>query len=106
MIPTNTFLIHISYFTKDKDGTHEYLLPMDSENVCVGDLVSKELLAVNLEDDLSIAAQKMIKNHISGIPVTDDDDQLVGIVSNLDIVNAFVKVPITEDLLQKYSELY
>ena len=106
VITTNAFLIHSSYFTKDKDGTREYLLPMDSENVCVGDLVSKELLAVNLEDDLSIAAQKMIKNHINGIPVTDHNDQLVGVVSNLDVVRAFVKVPLTEDLLQKYSELY
>jgi len=106
VITTNAFLIHSSYFTKDKDVTREYLLPTDSENMCVGDLVSKELLAVNLEDDLSIAAQKMIKNHINGIPVTDDNDQLVGVVSNLDIVKAFVKVPLTEDLLQKYSELY
>jgi len=106
VITTNAFLTHSSYFTKNKDGTREYLLPMDSENMCVGDLVSKELLAVNLEDDLSIAAQKMIKNHINGIPVTDDNDQLVGVVSNLDVVKAFVKVPLTEDLLQKYSELY
>ena len=106
VITTNAFLIHSSYFTKDKDVTREYLLPMDSKNMCVGDLVSKELLAVNLEDDLSIAAQKMIKNNINGIPVTDDNDQLVGVVSNLDIVKAFVKVPLTEDLLQKYSELY
>ena len=106
VITTNAFLIHSSYFTKDKDGTREYLLPMDSENMCVGDLVSKELLAVNLEDDLSIAAQKMIKNHINGIPVTDHNDQLVGVVSNLDVVKAFVKVPLTEDLLQKYSEFY
>ena len=106
VITTNTFLTHSSYFTKDKDCTREYLLPTNSENMYVGDLVSKELLAVNLEDDLSIAAQKMIKNHINGIPVTDDNDQLVGVVSNLDVVKDFVKVPLTEDLLQKYSELY
>jgi len=106
VMTTNTFLTHSSYFTKDNESTREYLLPTDSENMRVGDLVSKELLAVNLEDDLSIASQKMIKNHINGIPVTDDNDQLVGIVSNLDVVKAFVKVPLTEELLQKYSELY
>ncbi len=106
MITTNTFLIHSSYFTKNNDDTHEYLLPTDFENTCVGDLVSEELLTVSLEDDLSIAAQKMVKNHIGGIPVTDDDGKLVGVVSNSDVVNAFVQVPLTEDLLQKYSELY
>jgi len=106
VITTNDFLIHSSYFTENKIGTREYLLPVDSEKMCVGDLVSNELLAVNLEDDLSIVAQKMIKNHIHGIPVIDDNDNLVGIVSNLDVVKAFVKVPLTKDLLQKYSKLY
>jgi CBS domain-containing protein len=73
--------------------------------MCVGDLVSKELLTINLEDDLSIAAQKMIKNHINGIPVVDDTSKLVGVVSNLDVVKAFVHVAPTEDLLE-YSKFY
>jgi CBS domain-containing protein len=105
MITTNTFLIHSSYFTKDKTITREYLVPVDSEKMCVGDLVSKELLTINLEDDLSIAAQKMIKNHINGIPVVDDTSKLVGVVSNLDVVKAFVHVAPTEDLLE-YSKFY
>jgi len=82
------------------------LLPADSEEMCVGDLVGKELLTVNLEDDLSIAAQKMIKNKINGIPVVDDNNKLVGVVSNLDIVKAFVKVASTAHLISKYSKFY
>jgi CBS domain-containing protein len=106
VITTNDFLLHSSYFTKDKTRTRDYLLPINSEKICVGDLVNNVLLTVNLEEDLSIAAQKMIKNHINGIPVIDDTDKLVGIVSNFDVVKAFVKVPLTKDLLQKYSKLY
>jgi CBS domain-containing protein len=105
VITTNTFLIHSSYFTKNKTKTREYLFPVDSKDMCVGDLVSKELLTVNLEDDLSIAAQKMIKNQINGIPVVDDKNELVGVVSNLDVVKAFVEVASTEHLLE-YSKLY
>ena len=105
VITTNTFLIHSSYFTKGKTITREYLFPVDSEDMCVGDLVSKELLTVNLEDDLSIAAQKMIKNQINGIPVVDDKNELVGVVSNLDVVKAFTKVQSTEHLLE-YSKFY
>ena len=105
VITTNTFLIHSSYFTKGKTRTREYLFSVDSEDMCVGDLVSKELLTVNLEDDLSIAAQKMIKNQINGIPVVDDKNELVGVVSNLDIVKAFVRVESTEHLLE-YSKFY
>jgi CBS domain-containing protein len=107
VITSNSFLVHRSYFTKGKTGTRDHhLLSADSESMCVGDLVSKDLLAVNLEDDLSVAAQKMIKNHIHGIPVIDDAARLVGVVSNSDIVRAFVKVPLTKELLEKYSELY
>jgi CBS domain-containing protein len=105
VITTNSFLIHRSYFTKDNTGTREYLLSVDSEKMCVGDLVSKELLAVNLDDDLSIAAQKMIKNHINGMPVIDNTGKLVGVVSNLDVVKAFVHVASTDDLLE-YSKFY
>jgi len=106
VITSNDFLVHRSYITKDKTGTREHLLSADSESMCVGDLVSKDLLAVNLEEDLSVAAQKMVKNHIHGIPVIDDADRLVGVVSNSDIVRAFAKVPLTKELLEKYSELY
>ena len=74
--------------------------------MCVGDIISKEFLAVNLEDDLSVASRKMIKNYIHGIPVIDNEDKLVGVVSNSDIVRAFCRVPVNEELLQKYSELY
>ena len=106
VITTNTFLRHSSYFTKSKTKTREYLLPVYSEKICVGDLLSKDLLTVNLEDDLSIAAQKMIKNQINGIPVVDDTSKLVGVVSNLDVVKAFVKVGLTEHLLLEYSRFY
>ena len=106
VITTNDFLLNSSYFTKDPTTTREYLLPIDAKKMCVDDLISNELVAVNLEDDLSVASQKMIKNHINGIPVIDETDRLVGIVSTFDVVNAFVKVPLTEDLLQKYSKLY
>ncbi|MDH3341133.1 MAG: CBS domain-containing protein [Nitrosopumilus sp.] len=106
VMTSNNFLVYRSYFTKGKTGTREHLLSADSESMCVGDLVSKDLLAVNVEDDLSIAAQKMIKNHIHGMPVIDDADKLVGVVSNSDIVRAFVKVPLTKELLEKYSRLY
>jgi len=105
VITTNTFLIHSSYFTKGKTKTRDYLFPIDADDMCVGDLVSKELLTVNLEDDLSIAAQKMIKNQINGIPVVDDKNELVGVVSNLDVVKAFTKVQSTEHLLE-YSKFY
>lgn len=106
VITTNTFLKHRTYAPKIQDINSENQLRADSEKMCVGDLIKHEVLYVNPEDDLSVAAKKMIKNHISGIPVVDNTSKLVGIVSNSDIVKAFVRVPLYEELLQKYAELY
>ncbi len=106
VITTNTFLKHRTYAPKIQDINSENQFRADSEKMCVGDLIKHEVLYVNPEDDLSVAAKKMIKNHISGIPVVDNTSKLVGIVSNSDIVKAFVRVPLYEELLQKYAELY
>jgi len=48
----------------------------------------------------------MIKNQINGIPVVDDTSKLVGVVSNLDVVKAFVQAVSTEHLLLEYSKFY
>ena len=106
VITTNTFLKHRTYAPKIQNINSENQFRADSEKMCVGDLIKHEVLYVNPEDDLSVAAKKMIKNHISGIPVVDNTSKLVGIVSNSDIVKAFVRVPLYEELLQKYAELY
>ena len=105
IITTNTFLTNSSYFTKDSE-TCDYLLPSENEERTVGDLVSEELVAINVEDDLAIAAQKMIQNHINGIPVTDNSGMLIGVISSSDIIRAFVKVPLTKKLLEEYSKSY
>jgi CBS domain-containing protein len=106
VITTKTFLKHRTYAPQIQDINSENQLRTDSKKMCVGDLIKHEILYVNPEDDLSTAAQKMIKNYISGIPVVDNRSKLVGIVSNSDIVKAFVRVPLNDELSQKYAELY
>ncbi len=105
VITTNTFLKHRNFSTKTKDFS-EKRFSAESEKICIGDLVKDVVLNVNPDDDLSLAAQKMIKNHVSGIPVVDDSGKLVGIVSNSDVVRALAKVSLNEELLEKYAESY
>ena len=106
MITTNTLLTNSSYFTKEDSKTRNYLLPSDAEGMTVGDLVREELVSIHIDDDLSIAAQKMVKNRINGIPVIDHSARLVGVISSLDIIRAFVKAPLTKKLLEEYSKSY
>jgi len=106
LISTNTLLTHSDYFTKGNTRSRDYLLPLHGENLSVKDLLNNELLTINEEEDLTVGADKMIKNKISGIPVVDSNQNLVGILSKTDIVRAFSLVGLHEELRSKYKELY
>ncbi len=106
LISTNTLLTHSNYFTKGKTRSRDYLLPINGEKLTVNDLLADELLTINGEEDLAIAASKMIKNNIGGIPVVDSNQNLIGIVSKTDVVRAFSIVGSHKELRSKYQELY
>lgn len=106
LISTNTLLTHSDYFTKGSTRSRDYLLPINGEKLIVNDLLSDELLTVNEEEDLVVAANKMIKNKISGIPVVDFNNNLVGIISKTDVVRALSIVKPHEKLKSQYKELY
>lgn len=106
LVTTNTFLTHSDYFTKGSTRSRDYLLPIDGKKLSVSDLIGDELLTVNDEDDLALAASLMIKNKISGIPVVNSKNSLIGIVSKTDIVKAFTVVGPHEKLKSVYKELY
>ncbi len=107
IITTNTFLTHSSYFTNGKTRTRDYLLPTKEETeLHVGDLIKKELVTIGPEDDLATAAQRMIKNEISGIPVVNGEKKIVGIITKFDVVRAFSDTGINEKLKTKYKNVY
>jgi predicted transcriptional regulator len=106
LISTNTLLTHSDYFTKGSTRSRNYLLPINGEKLTVNDLLSDDLLTINEEEDLVIAANKMIKNKISGIPVVDSNNNLVGIISKTDVVRALSIIKPHEKLKLKYKELY
>lgn len=107
LITTNTLLTNSDYFSGKPTMTHDYLLPIGkADDITVGELLKQELLIIKQENDLASAASLMVKNKISGIPVVDNNGDLVGVVSKLDIVEAFTKVGTNEELKVKYSELY
>ena len=106
LISTNTLLTHSDYFTKGKTRSKDYLLPIDGKKLTVNDLLTDELLTINEEEDLAIAASKMIKNNVGGIPVVDLNQNLIGIVSKSDVVRASSIVGSHKELKSKYKELY
>ena len=56
----------------------------DEEQIAM--LMTRDLITAKMDDDLKTVAEKMVENNIRRIPVVDDNDELVGIVTSFDIV--------------------
>ncbi len=52
----------------------------------VRDVMSREVIAVNPDTSLQTAAELMLEHGISGMPVVDEQGQLLGMVSKTDLV--------------------
>jgi len=105
LITTNTLLTHSDYFTKGHTRSRDYLLPLDKDTN-VNDLLEGNLVTIREDEDLAKAASLMIKHKISGIPVLDSNQNLIGLVSKTDVVEAFSDVLPHEQLKMKYKEMY
>jgi predicted transcriptional regulator len=105
LITTNTLLTHSDYFTKGHTRSRDYLLPLNKDAM-VNDLLEGNLVTIREDEDLAKAASLMIKHKISGIPVLDSNQNLIGLVSKTDVVEAFSDVLPHEQLKMKYKEMY
>jgi CBS domain-containing protein len=71
--------------------------------LAVSDLIKNEVLMIEPDDDLATAADLMVRNNVSGVPViVMQKNKLVGIVTKFDIVRAFAEVLPHRKLLDKY----
>jgi CBS domain-containing protein len=59
---------------------------IDVRSMTVSDVMQREVLAVNADWSLEELAGFLVDNGISGAPVTEEDGELVGVVSMTDMV--------------------
>ena len=57
----------------------------DPRGMPVREVASQDLVTVGQDEDLSEALNRMASNQVRRIPVVDEDDRLVGIVSQADV---------------------
>lgn len=55
------------------------------------DLMTKHVVKIGPNDKIGTAAEIFLENYFHAIPVINDDNQLVGIVSSYDIIKMFFK---------------
>ncbi len=67
--------------------------PQDREkalNSKISDIMTTEPITVSPEDDLQEAVELLIEEKIGGIPVVEESEGLVGIVTYMDILRCFL----------------
>ncbi len=72
----------------------------DEEQIAM--LMSRNLVTVNPDDDVTDAARVMIENDVRRVPVINEDGELVGIITSFDLVSkALTKIDV-DDAVENY----
>ena len=58
------------------------------------DLMAKNVLTVTPETSISQAANLLLEYHVNGMPVVDEEDNLVGIICQSDIITQQKQLPL------------
>jgi acetoin utilization protein AcuB len=68
------------------------LLPAMVTGLSVEDLMVKNPITVRLDDDIEVVARIIYEKKIGGMPVVDDDNKVVGVMTVTDLLNAFINI--------------
>ena len=63
----------------------------------VGQVMTHNTVAIGPDESIVDAAECMLEHKISGLPVVDDHNVLVGVISEADIFRALVKSKLTDE---------
>ena len=68
------------------------LVPAMVTGLSVADLMIKNPITMHPDTDVEVAARIIYEKKIGGMPVVDDDNKVVGIITVTDILNAFINI--------------
>ncbi|WP_176714108.1 HutP family protein [Orenia metallireducens] len=75
-------------------------------NIRIKEVMEAEVITINENKSIQEAAQLLSDNQISGVPVLNDEGELVGIITSSDIVSGYVKEERTAKLSPESSAIY
>ena len=87
---TDLFSADPSVFTASNNQKHSKRL----QSAPIGYIMTSTPITIQANDNIDLAAQKMIENKIHSLPVLDENNTLVGIITDTDlfklIINRFL----------------
>jgi acetoin utilization protein AcuB len=68
------------------------LLPAMVTGLSVADLMIKDPITVHTDDDIEVVARVIYEKKIGGMPVVDDKNKVVGVMTVTDLLHAFINI--------------
>lgn len=68
------------------------LLPAMVTGLSVADLMIKNPITIHPDTDIEVVARIIYEKKIGGMPVVDDDNKVVGVMTITDLLNAFINI--------------
>jgi len=62
--------------------------------ICARDIMTKDVITVSPETDISQATGILLENHINGVPVVDQQGKLVGMLCQSDLITQQKRFPV------------
>jgi CBS domain-containing membrane protein len=56
-----------------------------------GQIMTQPVYSISSESNISLAADMMAKSKVSGLPVLNNNDELIGIISEKDLIKSVIK---------------
>ncbi len=76
----------------------------DPKTTRVEEVMSKELVTCRADDDVDVAMQAMAQFQLRRIPIVDNDDRLVGIISQADVATRVGEPEKTAEVVREISQ--
>jgi len=67
-------------------------LPAEFESLCVADVMQRDLITVHASDPIDVVERVLADARISGVPVLDDNEKVIGILSMADLVDRYAEL--------------
>ena len=74
---------------KATSGQSRGKLPKEHTMLATKDVMTKQVFCIGTDEPICEAIKLMAQNNVTGIPVVDDDRNLVGILSEQDVLRLF-----------------